>query len=423
MKRIAVIVSLLFISGGLWRPVDARAQASAPVVIGGTTPISAQLRADLESYLAENPPSTAPYYAPTYFRDDGPSALVSLAGLNLQSPDETWHMEARDGETRKVIWIGTVRIFDSGGGELISANLNHIGSPKLAMPALPAPGGGTNIHLPFDPGKSMQYGPRLIHGSGDYGTTGMYAVDLVGGDSLGTNVASRNIYASALGTVDYVCDDDTSVAVRTVDEGADNTFVYAHLLTNANLVAEHEFAVGAVIGALRYGAFDDTCGWAEQAADIYHVHWMFEPASGTYAVGGYTILLSDGMFHTASTSIGSGGWIINNASGSGADDPGGTGAFAPSIWDAVVGAISKFVNGIASLLPDHTSASALLGATFNTIMLFFRLVFVLVRGKLNLVPIVAILVYLFATRISQGAVWFVFWAIRVIRLLKQTIAF
>jgi hypothetical protein len=262
----------------------------------------------------------------------------------------------------------------------------------------------------------------LIHGSGEYGTTGMYAVDLVGGDSLGTNIASPAVFASAAGTIDYVCTDDTSVAVRTHDDASDDTFVYAHLLDNANLEMDHSFAAGEQIGSLKYGAFDDTCGWAQQGPLIYHVHWMFEPSGGGYQVGGYTILLSDKKFHKGNAAIGSGGFIINLGSSGGVDDP-PPAVTVPSIWDNVVYAIVSVVKGVAALLPDHNSVSVILRGGLNAIVLFFRLAWLLLRGRLNLAPLAVIALFVLAFRVPYTVTWLIFWGVRVFRILKQTIAF
>lgn len=426
MKRILVIASLVMI--GVWPHAAARAQAPAVQVISGTVPISVELKDALETFLNAYPPSPAPFYAPTYLQELGTYTVVSLAGLDLQSPEDPWQMETRADEPRTVVWIGSVRVYPSGSAELVSANITRPNLPKMATILLPGPGGSASIRLPFQTGKSMQYGPRLVHGLGDYGTSGMYAVDLVGGDSLGTNVASDTIFASAAGTVDYVCTDGTSVAIRTHNSSSDDTFVYAHLLSNSNLTMSHVFAANAMLGALKHGGFSDTCGWAEQGPTIYHVHWMFEPSGGSYAVGGYTILLSDKKFHTSQGAIGSGGWLSNSSAnpgtgtgtGTGADDPGGATDIVPSFWDPVVAAIVGFVTSTLALLPDHNSASVMLQGAFNAVVLFFRLTWVLVRGNLNLTPIMLIAGFLLLIRVPFAITWLVFFAIRVVRVLKQT---
>ena len=419
MKRVLAFALLMVI--GLWPMPAAQAQAPAPEVIDGTMPISVELRTALEAYLEAYPPSAAPYYAPTYVQDQGAYVLVSLAGLDLQSADDPWRMESTEDQPSNVVWIGTVRIYPDGSGEMYSTqqtrNLPHLAAPDLG------PGGGQYVHLPFTPGKSMMYGVRLIHGSGDYGTSGMYAVDLVGGDSLGTNVASSTVYASAAGEIDYVCADDVSVAVRTYNEATDDYFVYAHLLDNASLELETVFTSGQAIGALRYGTFDDSCGWAEQADSNYHIHLMFEPSGGAYKVGTYTVLLSDKKFHSGDKTYGAGDWIFNNYVHSGYDDPSGAGSYVPSIWDNIVSGIVVFITGTGNLLPAHNSTSAILRGVMNTVVLFFRLTWILLRGNLNLAPIAVIALFLIGVRIPFWTIKLIFWGIRVFRLLKQSIAF
>jgi hypothetical protein len=145
IRNYIALAALLMV--GTW-PGMARAQVSDPVVIPGTQPISATLHDQLEAYLAANPPSAAPYYAPTYVQETGQSTLVSLAALNLQSTDEAWNMEAAEGEASKVAWIGTVRIFNDGSGQMFISRMGQARkmgvmamlNPKLAAP-MPAPGG------------------------------------------------------------------------------------------------------------------------------------------------------------------------------------------------------------------------------------------------------------------------------------------
>lgn len=399
----------------------AAAQEPAPQVISGTVQISAWLRSALEAFLAASPPSTAPFYAPTYVQDQSTSTLVSLAALQIQSAEDPWQLESRDDAPSSVIWTGTVRILADGSGSLHSlpGRSQSRRLPKLATPLDPGPGGGAYVRLPFQPGRSMMYGPRLVHGLGDYGTSGMYAVDLVGGDSLGSNVASSNVFASTAGTVDFVCSDDVSAAIRTYNSATDDHFVYAHLIDNANLELDHVFAPGGGIGSLRYGSFDDTCGWADQGDDVYHIHWMFEPSGGGYRVGQYLITLGDKKFHTASTAIGSGGWILNTITGTGVDDPGAGNTQTPNIWDGIVQAIGGVVTYMATtVLPPHTTLELLRGVT-NTILLMFRLAWILVRGNLNLTIPAALLIAVINFRILLYFPQVTFWAIHVIRHIKQ----
>jgi hypothetical protein len=269
----------------------------------------------------------------------------------------------------------------------------------------------------------MMYGVRLIHGSGDYGTSGMYAVDLVGGDSLGTNVASSTVYASATGEVEWKCADDVQVVVRTYDEAEDNYFVYAHLVDNSSLVLEHTFATGSVMGTLQYGSFTDDCGWSQQLNSVYHIHWMFEPAAGAFKVNNCTITLSDEKFHCGEQTIGGGGWITNMLVYNGTDDPTSPGmSGAPSFWDPLVAVIVNLVLSTANLIPAHNSASIMLTSFLNTAVLGLRLAWILIRGELNIQPLIYIVMFLIAVRIPMMVIWLVFWVIRVLRVIKQLVS-
>lgn len=419
MKRIFVVLLLVV---GLGSSLDrAAAQAPSAQLISGTVPISAEVRTALESYLTANPPSSATYYAPMYFKDKGIFAYVSLAALDVAGPNEPWSLETHEGESPKVIWVGTAKVFENGTVQPLYHPAAMLGTPKLAAPASFVPGGGPGIRLPFDFGKSMQYGPRLIHGSGDYGTSGMYAVDLVGGEAMGTNVASRNVWASARSTISVKCVDDLSVAIVTYDTNpGTNDFVYAHLLDNANLEIEQTFEIGQGVGALRYGSFSGDCGWADQGSTMYHIHWMFRPDDrGAFQVNQYTILLDDQKFHTATETIGAGGWIVNLIGPNGDGPPGGENNWGTSVWDNIVTAAISMVNGVASLFPDHNSGAVFIVAAINSIDLMTRLAWVLVRSTLNLAPLALVIAYVIASRSFMAIVWLIFWGIRTFRVIKQ----
>lgn len=421
MRQLTAIALILLLVLGV--PPAAKAQALLPEVISGTVSITAELRAEIEAYLETSPPSVAPFYAPTYAQYEGQYTLVSLAGLNIESPDDPWFMEGRDDQPANVIWTGTVRINADGSGSMHSTPMSMARQlPKLAVPlALPAagPGGGIYVRLPFQSGKSMQYGPRAVHGSGDYGTSGMLAVDLVGGTNLGANVANSTVFASTAGTVDYVCTDDYQAVIRTYNAATDDYFLYAHLYDNASLELDHVFGSGAVIGSLVPGTFTDDCGWTEQGDQIYHVHWMFEPSASAFKVGAYTITMSDEKFHAGDKVYGTGAWIFNTSTPSGIDDPtpGQAGA-APSFWDTVVGGIVNAAGGVAASLPPPASVT-IIHAMSNTASLMFRLMWILVRGNLNLSFTMTILLAVITMRLLFSMPWFVAWVLRVARNLKQ----
>lgn len=425
MKKISHVSALLLVLMLSMCTKPTRAQNPPAQVIAGTVPIGSDVRDALETYLTDNPPAPAVFYAPTYFHDKGAYALVSLAALVINSADDPWSMETKEGETPSVMWVGSFRVYPDGTVDPINHQANQAGSQKMARIALlglelgsPAEAGGSNaIRLPFELGKAMQYGSRLIHGLGDYGTSGLYAVDLVGGDGLGTNVAGPYVYASWHGYVDYICNDETSKAAYIIDEVDGNQFVYAHLNAYTTLELEQAVNTGELLGTLRYGTFDDECGWAEQGDNNYHVHWMFEPSLGAYQVAGWTILQSDQKFHNASQAIGAGGWILNSPTANGVDDP--TTSPTPSFWDNVVHALVGFFGVVAGLFPPHNSTTSMLVGIRNVVTLVVRLAWVLLRGKLALSPIVGAALLLLAWRIPLNTIKIAWWCIRVWRQFKQ----
>lgn len=417
MKKKLSLLALLFMLI-FSVPEVAIAQTPQPSVtlIDGTTPVSSLTHDALQNYLDQFAPYPAPYYAATSINDEGTDQLISLVALNLASPNDPWSMERHDGDTSPspVVWAGTIKLYPDGNGVPYSTDPPQSYAPHLAMimPSILQAGGGSYVSFPFD--KSAMYGPRGVHGSGDYGTSGMVAVDLVGGASLGSNVMSDHVYASDTGTIDYVCNDGTSVAVRTYNSSTGDYFLYAHLLDNANLTNGTAFTKGAVIGSLKHGTFNDSCGWAEQDPDIYHVHWMFTPTSGSFRAENYTLNTSDQKWYNGNTAIGTGGWLQNTyIVGGGGDNPTGS-TQAPSFWDNIVNAIVAFVSTTLAPLPEHTSPTDLLRMLVNGIDLVFRLTYVFARGNLNLVPMFIIIGIVLIFRLLLSVFWVIWWVVRAL---------
>jgi hypothetical protein len=201
MKKLIIITLLVLAFAS-----PAFAQDEAPYIIRSTRPISGDLRAALDSWLANTPPSNAPYYIVTNTSYKGGVTRVSMVGVTIESPDAAWSFE--DGD--HTVWLGSVSVSEDW---IVTYEPPLVSVPKMAMPDMAA-GGGSYLAFPFAAGTSAQYGPRGVHNAG-YGTTGLVAVDLVSGDDMGATAAPPYVYAADAGTVDYVCDDGVSVAVRT----------------------------------------------------------------------------------------------------------------------------------------------------------------------------------------------------------------
>jgi hypothetical protein len=166
-------------------------------------PMSTETREALVSWLETSKPVPAPYYAVTYVEVIGVDTAVSLVALNIGSASDEWHITEEPEGGSKILWMGSVIVRANGEIDELFAppstgKVNGLASPRFA-------GGGDYVNLPISSGSYAVYGPRGVHGSGEYGTSGMLAVDLVGGDDLaGSMFASA--FASDAGTVDYVCD-------------------------------------------------------------------------------------------------------------------------------------------------------------------------------------------------------------------------
>jgi hypothetical protein len=259
--------------------------------------------------------------------------------------------------------------------ETLTPTITNTPENTLTPTVTPIPavggGGGANILLPFAPGNQMMYGLRGIHGSGDYGTSGMVAVDLVGGDTLGTNIAPPTVYASASGTISYICTDGTSVAVQ-VTNGTD-TFIYAHLVDNANLTIGHAITKGNPFASIKYGSYTDECGWASQSANSYHLHWMFAPDSGFFQTEGYVLDTSTGVFTKGTETVNKLGYLTASGGSSviidNPDDPidGPVLVIDPlnpanitlgggHIWDNMIMGLFQGLGNFASTLPLESAS-------------------------------------------------------------------
>jgi len=346
MRKLLSILLMLILLAQPLQQASAQSYTSIELVPGTVTLATSQREAVL-AWLENNKPADTTLYSATYFQPGSP-AYVSLVGLRPDLPAPyAWELV----DTADVIWMGTLLI--QADGSITPYGL-ALGDVPLKVHAAPdnGAGGSSQIAFPWQAGSSMIYGPRGIHGEGDYSTTGMYAVDWVGGDNI-TNSAPAAAYASAAGTIDWVCSDGISVAVRITD-GTD-TFVYAHLLDNANLVNGSAFSRGALIGSLKYGSFNDNCGWAQQDVNHYHIHWMFTPRNSHFQAESWILNFGDSQWHNGSAAVGTGDSIIGGG-GSGApgdpppDDGGngsgttvGTGTF---VWDFLINGFSNAVTGV-----------------------------------------------------------------------------
>lgn len=369
------IISVLFLMAFVFLPLQAVSAQSSASVIHTTQPVDAEVRSAVDAWLATDAPVDVPYYAITYSHARGNGTFVSLVALNIADPNQEWHFTDSD----DIAWMGSVLVASDYSVELLTVGTG--GGGVQARPML-APGGGAEIRFPWTTGSAMMFGVRGVHELG-YGTTGMEAVDFVGGDGMGSGVASPRVYAAAIGTVDYVCADATSVAVRTHNEDSGNYFIYAHLLDNDNLVEWHVFQQGDLIGALKYGAFDDECGWASQKPTQYHLHFGFEPAGGTYRMEGCILTVSTSKWMCGTKEIGTGQFLISEDTGSCEDTTCTTVAQAGMFDYFLSGIIYMWNKTIVQALPSH-QVMQFTNVLYSTVQLVLRLNYAMIYSNVNL---------------------------------------
>lgn len=405
-NRISFTFIFLLFAIALVVPSQAQAQGETPRVIYSTKPISPELQGNLDAWLATDAPSSVPFYVVTYFKTVNSVTQVSLAGVDLSTDElpEGWNM-FEDGSG--VVWMGSVTVQEDGTVVPFPSASRDRGTSKLAMIAFvpPTTGGGSYVAFPFQSGKAMIYGPRAVHGIGDYGTSGMVAVDLVSGDGLGAGAAPPYAYASDAGTIDYICDDGTTVAVRTHNASTGDDFIYAHLLDNASLVMSGTFSRGQLLGSIKYGSFDDDCGWAEQRDTNYHLHWMFEPNGNTFQAEGCILNTSTQKWTCGNDEIGTGEWLRGGGGFGFGGDEFASGQAEPTFWDYLVYGFIDFVRGsLFAILPEHKDLE-IFYSVLSSIRLVIRIAFVLMRTNVNITPVILTIGYGIAVNAAMSAIW------------------
>jgi hypothetical protein len=409
MKRLINLLTVVVICVAV---IPVRAQGPAPYVIRSTRPISTQLRERLDDWLLNSPPSAAPYYIVTNTSMIGDVTRVSLVGVDLESPDADWNFE--DGD--HTVWLGSVTVSADG---VVTYDDPVTGASKMAAPSM-ANGGGSYLSFPFAAGTTALYGPRGVHAAG-YGTTGMRAIDIVSGDDMGASAAPPYATAADAGTVDYVCDDGTSVAVRTHNSSTGDYFIYAHMINNANLVEGHTFSAGEVIGSLVYGTFDDDCGWADQQAKHYHLHWGFAPASGKFQVGGCVLTVSTQAWACGQDQIKVGGYLTGGGGfvGNGDDTNTGGGSVVtdPTFWDYfLIGVLNLIERIFVKNLPAHQPLPYTY-MLYNFVSLTLRLVWVFAASNINLKWLGITIGVGLTVKAIFGIIWLVAAVIRTFKIL------
>jgi hypothetical protein len=286
----------------------------AATIIRGTVTLDPRVASALGAVLIQNQAQLrgAAFFAPTDLHAAHAGAtswlFVSVAGFRSQPAELSWRLE-------QAAWLGLVLVYPVAVGQWAAALQ---GSPEFAaeLGRMPPdvlspqarqdltgtrPAGATSYYrFPWQSGTTMLYGSRGVHPS-DFGMNGK-AVDFLSDGNTGAGHAPNDLLAAASGSVSYVCRDALSVAIKIGD------LLYAHLLDNGNLAIGHGFNQGESLGELRVGSFSANCGWAEQTAPWFHVHWGF-PDTGSFEADGWTLQFDTQVWYRGAETVSVGQWM------------------------------------------------------------------------------------------------------------------
>jgi len=280
-------------------------------MVPGTVAVGTEVESAIRQALshAHDAVSAADYYAISAPREADNWLFVSVVGLKDLDGDLSWNLD-------NAIWAGLVLLRQdeddrwAGAVEgtvefsLVLADVPEnilSATTKQDLDPLQRPLATTSgYRFPWQSGTSMQYGPLGVHNAGFF--SGWKAVDFLSDGNTGAGHAPNRLLAAASGSISYVCWDGTSVAIRIGD------LLYAHLLYNGNLTTGHYFNQGEEIGQLRSGSFSGNCGWANQGANWFHVHWGF-PNTGSFEADGWTLNLSDQLWRRDGETRGINSWF------------------------------------------------------------------------------------------------------------------
>jgi hypothetical protein len=378
------LLMILFLAAGFIFPAGpASAQDLTPHVVATTLPVTPPVRAAADTWLAENAPEPLPYYAITYVGFKGAEIYICLVALTINDPNAEWHITDPD----TVGWMGTIVIREDGSINQYTPTLNTQSRSAAKQAAMyNGPGGGSQITFPWANGSAMIFGPRGVHDAapGLYWADGMSAVDFGSGDDMGSGMAKPEIYAAYLGEIDHVCQDATTTMIRTVSAISGDYLIYGHLLQNSQLEVGHIFNKGAYIGSLKYGTFDDDCGWATQADKHYHLHFGFTPANNSYRIENCILNVSQVLWTCGTQVVKTGMPLISHSGINSLGEDVGMFISQPNFWDyMLVGFVEIWDRGIVNYLPTHTAIQYTY-VLYNSAKLAIRIVRVMLYSNINL---------------------------------------
>ena len=319
IRRLLLAVSIAAIAilpmQAVAQGITSRTAQGDIIIVPGTTPLTAPVEDAVRAAFlsAGTRMKLNTYYAPTSQQVKGNWYFISMAGFDQLNASGNWSLE--DGQA----WFGLVLVTRSPNGTwsgAVEGTPEYAALLKLVPQTALSPSARLNLdpafrqsaapqvlRFPWQSGTSMMYGVKSVH-EGGFAILGTYkAVDLLSDGDISAGHAPNKLLAATSGSIDYVCDDGTSLAIRIDD------LLYVHLLRNPNLTVGYTFSKGDVIGQLRTGSFNSVCGYADQAPNWFHIHWAF-PTGDTFQAGGWTLNLSDQLWHRGAETRGVYGWLL-----------------------------------------------------------------------------------------------------------------
>lgn len=335
-----------------------------------------------QALLANNPAPDAGYYAITNYTTRQVVTVVSVAALRQEADPQAWNLD-------DAIWLGTVALsgdtFAVTGSQEYSALTQDVfyGDLPANRPGITAEGGEDGPYLdspmlPFKPGTRVIFGTRGVHPAG-YSRTGWVAVDLVSGSDLGATAATNEVYGAKDEEITYVCRDNNSIAVLT------DTFIYAHMVDNPALQEGYNIRRGVMFGTMVVGSFTDSCGWASQQPNHWHLHFGM---NGTQTVDflGWTFRPYEEAFVRGGTVVRKNEWLNNPGVVAGDDvitDPGAELSGA-NFWDGIVVALVNYLkDGALTLFPERSETN-LQDAYINSSGAILRVFFIMLKTSFSL---------------------------------------
>lgn len=302
--------------------VQVTMEANGIKMLPSTIPVPFNLQTGVLNILSRESESRGVYvYAITNISKKDGYSEISVAGL----PPEIQVMRLQD-----AIWIGLVTI--GPGPEYLGSVTDLTAESSQTFDR----GGSQNI-LPFRSGTTAIYGMLGVHNCG-FSLNGWSAVDLFPSENM--------VYAANDGSTSYVCRDDHQVSLRI------GGFLYAHILDTGQATGD-DYSQGQQIGGMALGTFDDTCGYADQQPDHYHVHFCFQQnGAGTFSADGYALNIYNGNWVRGEETVSPTGTLTatwTNAEGDPISGP--TARF--NLWDEITKGVINLVKSSISGLPDH----------------------------------------------------------------------